>query len=116
MDDAEFFAKVKPKRFTSLEGDFKAWRKEFLKDEKRNAIRKTGRLSPEPVEITYDFKKRGGNSSSRRNNINLLEYLLYSCSNKDFLTGIDVRKLSCKLLISPQSKLPYSQFMTCAKQ
>jgi len=45
-----------------------------------------------------------------------LEFLLDSCSNKVFLTGIDARRLSCKSLVCLQSKLPFSQSMTCAKQ
>lgn len=54
MSDVEFFAKMNPKRLTSLDEDFKAWRKEFLEDEKRNALKKAGKLNPEPVEITYE--------------------------------------------------------------
>jgi hypothetical protein len=36
----EFFAKLSPKRLTSLEEDFKAWRKEMQEDEKRNALKR----------------------------------------------------------------------------
>lgn len=54
MSDAEFFAKLSPKRLTSLEEDFKAWRKEMQKDEKRNALRRLGKLDTEPVETTYE--------------------------------------------------------------
>lgn len=54
MSDAEFFAKVKLQRFTSLDEDFKAWRKEFQEDEKRNALKRAGELNTEPVETTYE--------------------------------------------------------------
>jgi hypothetical protein len=54
MADIEFFAKMNPKRLTSLDEDFKAWRKEFLEDEKRNALKRAGKLNPEPVETTYE--------------------------------------------------------------
>jgi hypothetical protein len=50
----EFFAKVKPQRLTSLDEDFKAWRKEFQEDEKRNALKRAGKLNPEPVETSYE--------------------------------------------------------------
>jgi hypothetical protein len=54
MSDIEFFATLNPKRLTSLDEDFKAWRKEFLEDEKRNALKRDGKLKPEPVETTYE--------------------------------------------------------------
>lgn len=54
MSDAEFFAKVKPQRLTSLDEDLKAWRKEFQEDEKRNALKRAGNLEAEPVETTYE--------------------------------------------------------------
>ncbi len=54
MSDIEFFAKLNPKRLTSLEEDFKAWRKEFLEDEKRNALKRAGKIKPESVETTYE--------------------------------------------------------------
>lgn len=54
MSDAEFFAKVKPQRLTSLGEDFKAWRKQMQEDDKRNALRRVGNLNPEPVETTYE--------------------------------------------------------------
>ena len=54
MSDIEFFAKLNPKRLTSLEEDFKAWRKEFQEDEKRNALKRAGKLKTEPVETTYE--------------------------------------------------------------
>jgi hypothetical protein len=50
----EFFAKVNPQRLTSLDEDFKAWRKEFQEDEKRNALKRAGKLNPEPVETNYE--------------------------------------------------------------
>ena len=51
---AEFFAKLNPKRLTSLEEDFKAWRKEIQEDDKRNALIRAGNLNPESVETTYE--------------------------------------------------------------
>jgi hypothetical protein len=54
MSDIEFFAKVNPQRLTSLDEDFKAWRKEIQEDDKRNALRRAGKLKPEPVETTYE--------------------------------------------------------------
>jgi hypothetical protein len=36
MSDVELFAKLAPKRLTSLGEDFKSWRKEIYEDEKRN--------------------------------------------------------------------------------
>jgi hypothetical protein len=54
MSDVEFFAKVNPQRLTSLDEDFKAWRKEIQQDDKRNALRRAGKLKAEPVETTYE--------------------------------------------------------------
>jgi len=54
MSSVKFFAKLNPKRLTSFEEDFKAWRKEFLEDEKRNALRGAGKLKVELVETTYE--------------------------------------------------------------
>lgn len=54
MSDAEFFAKVKPQRLSSLDEDFNQWRKEFHGDEKRNAFKRAGNLKAEPVETTYE--------------------------------------------------------------
>jgi hypothetical protein len=54
MSDIKFFAKVNPKKHTSLDEDFKAWRKEFQEDEKRNALKKVGKLKVEPAEIAYE--------------------------------------------------------------
>jgi hypothetical protein len=50
----EFFAKLNSKRLTSLDEDFKSWRKEIQDDEKRNALRRTSKLIPESVETTYE--------------------------------------------------------------
>lgn len=50
----EFFAKAKPQRLTSLDEDFKVWRKEFQEDEKQNALRRASKLKAEPVETTYE--------------------------------------------------------------
>lgn len=54
MSDIEFFAKLNPKRLTSLDEDFKAWRKEIHEDDKRNALRRAGKRKSELVEITYE--------------------------------------------------------------
>ena len=54
MSNAEFFAKVNPQRLTSLDEDFKAWRKEIQEDEKLNALKRVGKLKAEPVETTYE--------------------------------------------------------------
>ena len=54
MIDAEFFAKINPKRLTSLDEDFKAWRKEIQEDDKQNTLSRAGKLKPESVEATYE--------------------------------------------------------------
>jgi hypothetical protein len=54
MANIEFFAKVAPKRLTSLDEDFRAWRKEFQEDEKRNTLKRAGKLKAEPLEATYE--------------------------------------------------------------
>ena len=54
MPDIEFFAKMNPKKLTSLDEDFKAWRKEIQDDDKRNALKRAGKLKPESVETTYE--------------------------------------------------------------
>ncbi len=54
MSDIEFFAKMNPKRLTSLDEDFKVWRKKIQEDDKRNALRRAGKLKPEPAETTYE--------------------------------------------------------------
>ena len=54
MSDVEFFAKLSSKRLTSLDEDFKSWRKEFQEDKKRNALKRAGNLKAESVETTYE--------------------------------------------------------------
>ena len=54
MSDAEFFAKLKPQRLTSLDEDFKKEQAQFLKDELDRALRRSGKVKPEPQEITYE--------------------------------------------------------------
>jgi hypothetical protein len=54
MSDIEFFAKINPQRLTSLDEDFKSWRKEFQEDEKRNALKRAGNVIAEPAETTYE--------------------------------------------------------------
>ena len=54
MSDAEFFSRLKTKRLTSLDEDFKAWRKEIHEDDKRNALKRAGKLKVEPLETTYE--------------------------------------------------------------
>jgi len=52
MSDAEFFAKIMPKRLTSLAEDFKKSQDEFRQDEKNRELRRAGKL-PTP-EITRE--------------------------------------------------------------
>jgi len=52
MSDAEFFAKITPKRLTSLAEDFKQSQEEFRQDEKSRELRRAGNL-PIP-EITRE--------------------------------------------------------------
>jgi hypothetical protein len=52
MSDAEFLAKVSPKRLTTLEEDFKQSREEFRRDEKDREIKRAGK-APVP-EITRE--------------------------------------------------------------
>ena len=54
MPDIEFFANLNPQRLTSLGEDFKAWRKEIQEDDRRNALKRAGKLKAEPVETTYE--------------------------------------------------------------
>jgi hypothetical protein len=54
MSDIEFFAKLNPQRLTSLEEDFKVWRKKFQEDEKQNTLKKSGKLNAELVETSYE--------------------------------------------------------------
>jgi hypothetical protein len=50
----EFFAKMTSRKLTSLDEDFKAWRKEFQEDEKRNTLKRAGKLKVESVETTRE--------------------------------------------------------------
>lgn len=53
MSDAEFFAKVMPKRLTSFAEDFKKSQDEFRQDEKNRGLRRAGKL---PIsEITREW-------------------------------------------------------------
>ena len=52
MSDAEYFAKITPKRLTSLAEDFKKSQEEFRQDEKARELRRAGKL-PIP-EITRE--------------------------------------------------------------
>ena len=52
MSDAEFFAKITPKRLTSLAEDFKQSQEEFRQDEINRELRRSGKL-PAP-EITRE--------------------------------------------------------------
>lgn len=54
MSDIEFFAKVSPKRLTSLDEDFKKDQAQFRKDELDRAFRRSGKAKPEAHEITYE--------------------------------------------------------------
>jgi hypothetical protein len=54
MADIEFFSKLNAKKLTSLDEDFKAWRKEIQDDEKRNDLKRAGKLNAEPVETSYE--------------------------------------------------------------
>lgn len=54
MANIEFFAKVAPRRLTSLDEDFKTWRKEFLEDEMRNSLKRAGKPNNELAETIYE--------------------------------------------------------------
>ena len=54
MSDVEFFAKLNFQRLASLDEDFRTWRKEFQDDEKKNALRRAGKLNSEALETTYE--------------------------------------------------------------
>jgi hypothetical protein len=54
MSNLDYFAKLNPQRLTSLDEDFKAWRKEIQEDEKRNALKRAGNVIAEPAETTYE--------------------------------------------------------------
>ncbi len=54
MSDAEFFAKVKPQRLTSLAEDFKREQAQFLRDELDRALGRSGEVMPDQQETTYE--------------------------------------------------------------
>lgn len=54
MSDAEYFAKVNPQRLTSMEEDSKKELAQYRKDELDRALRRSGKVKPEPQEITYE--------------------------------------------------------------
>jgi hypothetical protein len=54
MSNVEFFSRLNREKLTSLDEDFTAWRKEFQEDERRNALKRAGRLKVESVETTYE--------------------------------------------------------------
>jgi hypothetical protein len=54
LSNIEYFTKLRHQRFTSLSEDFKAEQKQYLEDEKRNALKMAGKLEEEPVELTYE--------------------------------------------------------------
>ena len=53
VSDAEYFAKVNPQRLTSMEEDSKKELAQYRKDELDRALRRSGKVKPEPQEITY---------------------------------------------------------------
>jgi hypothetical protein len=54
MSEIEFYSKLNPKKLTSLDEDFKAWRKEIQEDARRNALKRAGKLKSELAETTYE--------------------------------------------------------------
>ncbi len=54
MSDIEFFAKIKPKRLTSLAEDFRESQAAFRKDELGHEIRRSGKLNQAPKETSYE--------------------------------------------------------------
>ena len=54
MADIEFFSKLNPQKLTSLGEDFEKEQAQFLKDELDRALRRSGKLKPEPQETTYE--------------------------------------------------------------
>lgn len=54
MSNIECFTKVNPQRLASLDEDFKAWQKVIQEDDRLNALRRSGKLKPEPLETTYE--------------------------------------------------------------
>jgi hypothetical protein len=54
MNDAEFFAKVNPKKLSSLDEDFKREQAQFRKDEQERVLKRSGKVKAEPQETTYE--------------------------------------------------------------
>ncbi len=54
MSDIEFFAKIKPKRLTSLAEDFKESQEAFRRDELNRDLRHSGKLNQASKEISYE--------------------------------------------------------------
>lgn len=54
MSDIEFFAKIKPKRLTSLAEDFKESQAVFRKDELIHEMRRSGKLKQDLLETSYE--------------------------------------------------------------
>lgn len=54
MADIEFFAKLNPKKLTSLDEEFKKEQAQFRKDELDRAFRRSGKVAPKLQEITYE--------------------------------------------------------------
>jgi hypothetical protein len=54
MGDIEFFAKIKPKRLTSLAEDFKESQAAFRRDELNRDLCRSGKLKQAPKEISYE--------------------------------------------------------------
>ena len=54
MSDVEFFAKMKSKRLTSLEEDFKESQAVFRRDELNRELRRSGQLMQAPIDISYE--------------------------------------------------------------
>jgi hypothetical protein len=54
MRDIEFFAKIKPKRLTSLAEDFKESQAAFRRDQLSNELRRSGKLNQVLLETSYE--------------------------------------------------------------
>ena len=54
MSDVEFFAKIKPKRLTSLAEDFKESQAVFRRGELNREMRRSGKLKQAPIETSYE--------------------------------------------------------------
>lgn len=50
----EFMGKLKLQRLTSLEEDFKREQAQFREDELDRALRRAGKLKPDPIETSYE--------------------------------------------------------------